>query len=168
MEYLIDIGRRAKAAEKTLSVASAEIKNKALVAIAAALEENADIIIENNAVDIRNGREAGLSEAMLDRLMLDRARIAKISDAILEIVALDDPVGKTLSGVTRPNGLHISKVSVPLGVIAVIFEARPNVTADAAALCLKSGNTVILRGGKEAINSNKAMAQVMRAAVSSA
>ncbi len=168
MEYLIDIGRRAKAAEKTLSVASAELKNKALVAIAAALKENADIIIENNAVDIRNGREAGLSEAMLDRLMLDKARIVKISDAILEIVALDDPVGKTLSGVTRPNGLHISKVSVPLGVIAVIFEARPNVTADAAALCLKSGNTVILRGGKEAINSNKAMAQVMRAAVSSA
>ena len=165
MNYLENIGKRAKMAAKSLSVASSETKNKALVAISAALKENADKIINQNKIDLANGKEAGLSEAMLDRLMLDEARIAKISDAILEIVALDDPVGKTLSGTTRPNGLHISKVSVPLGVIAVIFEARPNVTADAAALCIKSGNTVILRGGKEAINSNIAMAEIMREAV---
>ncbi len=168
MNYLENIGKRAKAAAKSLSVASSEAKNKALVAISAALKENSEKIINQNRIDLANGKEAGLSEAMLDRLMLDEARIAKISDAILEIVALDDPVGKTLSGTTRPNGLHISKVSVPLGVIAVIFEARPNVTADAAALCIKSGNTVILRGGKEAINSNIAMAEIMREAVKAA
>ena len=165
MNYLENIGKRAKAAAKSLSVASSEAKNKALVAISNALKENSEKIINQNKIDLANGKEAGLSEAMLDRLMLDEARIAKIADAILEIVALDDPVGKTLSGTTRPNGLHISKVSVPLGVIAVIFEARPNVTADAAALCIKSGNTVILRGGKEAINSNIAMAEIMRDAV---
>lgn len=165
MNYLENIGKRAKAAAKSLSVASSEAKNKALVAISNALKENSEKIINQNRIDLANGKEAGLSEAMLDRLMLDESRIAKIADAILEIVALDDPVGKTLSGTTRPNGLHISKVSVPLGVIAVIFEARPNVTADAAALCIKSGNTVILRGGKEAINSNIAMAEIMRDAV---
>ena len=166
--YLNDIGMKSKEASKVLSVASSETKNKALALMAEALEENAAQIIENNAKDIENGRNAGLSDAMLDRLMLDNERIRKIASAIREIIALDDPVGKTLSGAKRPNGLMISKVSVPLGVIAVIYEARPNVTADAAALCLKSGNTVILRGGKEAINSNKAMAQVMREAVVSA
>lgn len=166
--YLNNIGQNAKNASKLLSVASADAKNNALEAMAQALSENAEKIIEENARDLEAGRENGLSEAMLDRLMLDKARIEKIAAAIREIIALDDPVGKTLSGTTRPNGLHISKVSVPLGVIAVIYEARPNVTADAAALCLKSGNTVILRGGKEAINSNKAMAEIMRAAVEKA
>ena len=166
--YLNDIGIKSKEASKVLSVASSETKNKALALMAKALEENAAQIIGNNAKDIENGRNAGLSDAMLDRLMLDEARIGKIASAIREIIALDDPVGKTISGTTRPNGLVISKVSVPLGVIAVIYEARPNVTADAAALCLKSGNTVILRGGKEAINSNKAMADVMRNAVAEA
>lgn len=163
--YLNNIGSKAKEASKVLSTASSEVKNKALAAMADALKENAEKIIENNKTDIENGRNAGLSEAMLDRLMLDNARIEKIASAIYEIIALDDPVGKTISGTKRPNGLMISKVSVPLGVIAVIYEARPNVTADAAALCLKSGNTVILRGGKEAINSNKAMAEIMREAV---
>lgn len=163
--YLNDIGIKAKEASKVLSVASSDIKNKALAAMAQALKENAEKIIESNKTDIENGRAAGLSDAMLDRLMLDNARIEKIASAICEIIALDDPVGKTISGTKRPNGLMISKVSVPLGVIAVIYEARPNVTADAAALCLKSGNTVILRGGKEAINSNKAMAEIMRNAI---
>ncbi|MBQ7961544.1 MAG: glutamate-5-semialdehyde dehydrogenase [Clostridia bacterium] len=168
MEYLDNIGKNAKLASKVLSVASSDIKNKALECMAQALEDNSVMIIAENEKDIENGRANGLSEAMLDRLMLDSGRIEKIAAAIREIIALDDPVGKTLSGTTRPNGLHISKVSVPLGVIAVIYEARPNVTADAAALCLKSGNTVILRGGKEAINSNKAMAEVMRNAVAEA
>ena len=166
MEYLISIGKNAKSAAKVLSIASPETKNKALCAIAKALVENSEEIIKSNKKDLENGKANGLSDAMLDRLMLDNARIEKIASSILEIVALPDPVGKTLSGTTRPNGLHISKVSVPLGVIAVIFEARPNVTADAAALCIKSGNTVILRGGKEAINSNIAMAKIMRTAVS--
>lgn len=168
MEYLDNIGKNAKLASKVLSVASSDMKNKALERMAQALEDNSVMIIAENKKDIENGRANGLSEAMLDRLMLDSGRIEKIAAAIREIIALDDPVGKTLSGTTRPNGLHISKVSVPLGVIAVIYEARPNVTADAAALCLKSGNTVILRGGKEAINSNKAMAEVMRNAVAEA
>lgn len=166
--YLNNIGQNAKDASKVLATASSETKNKALAAMAKALEDNSDKIIESNKADIENGSDAGLSDAMLDRLMLDKERICKIASAIREIIALDDPVGKTLSGTTRPNGLMISKVSVPLGVIAVIYEARPNVTADAAALCLKSGNTVILRGGKEAINSNKAMADVMRNAIESA
>ena len=168
MEYLVNIGKNAKLASKVLSVASSDMKNKALERMAQALEDNSVMIIAENKKDIENGRANGLSEAKLDRLMLDSGRIEKIAAAIREIIALDDPVGKTLSGTTRPNGLHISKVSVPLGVIAVIYEARPNVTADAAALCLKSGNTVILRGGKEAINSNKAMAEVMRNAVAEA
>ncbi len=168
MEYIVNIGKNAKLASKVLSVASSDMKNKALERMAQALEDNSVMIIAENKKDIENGRANGLSEAMLDRLMLDSGRIEKIAAAIREIIALDDPVGKTLSGTTRPNGLHISKVSVPLGVIAVIYEARPNVTADAAALCLKSGNTVILRGGKEAINSNKAMAEVMRNAVAEA
>lgn len=164
-EYLENIGIKAKNASTELSVASSDVKNAALNKIAYALEENANIIIEKNKIDIENGRNAGLAESMLDRLMLDKERIEKIASAIREIVALDDPVGKTIAGTTRPNGLKISKVTVPLGVIAVIYEARPNVTADAAALCLKSGNTVILRGGKEAINSNMAIASVMRKAL---
>ncbi len=166
--YLQDIGKKAKTASKQLSVASSEVKNKALEAMAQALTENAETIIAENKKDLTAGKENGLSDAMLDRLMLDNDRILKIASAIREIIALDDPVGKTISGTKRPNGLIISKVTVPLGVIAVIFEARPNVTADAAALCLKSGNTVILRGGKEAINSNMAMAEVMRKAIKNA
>ena len=166
--YLENIGIRAKEAAKQLSVASSEMKNAALSAVADALEENARQIIAANKTDLENGKNAGLAESMLDRLMLDNERISKIASAIREIIALDDPVGKTISGTTRPNGMRISKVSVPLGVIAVIYEARPNVTADAAALCLKSGNTVILRGGKEAVNSNTAIASVMRQAVRSA
>ena len=166
--YLQNIGQKAKNASKQLSVASSEAKNKALEAMAQALTENAETIIAENKKDLTAGKENGLSDAMLDRLMLDNDRIVKIASAIREIIALDDPVGKTISGTKRPNGLMISKVTVPLGVIAVIFEARPNVTADAAALCLKSGNTVILRGGKEAINSNMAMAHVMREAVEKA
>ncbi len=163
--YLQDIGIKAKEAEKTLSVATSDVKNNALKKISDALIASIDEIVKANDIDILNGRENGLSESLLDRLKLDKERIEKIASAVCEIIALDDPVGKTLSGTTRPNGLKITKVSVPLGVIAVIYEARPNVTADAAALCLKSGNAVILRGGKEAINSNKAIAHVMRKAL---
>lgn len=148
--------------------ASSEQKNKALGFIADALVENTQYIIEENKKDIAAAREKGMSESMLDRLMLDEKRIRGISDAARELIGLPDPIGKVISGTKRPNGLLIEKVTVPLGVIAVIFEARPNVTVDAAALCLKSGNTVILRGGKEAINSNAAMAKIMRQAISEA
>lgn len=165
---LTNLGINAKKAERTLMVASSEKKNRAISAIAAALEENCSYIISQNKIDIENAREKGMSDSMLDRLSLDEKRIKDIADAARELVMAEDPVGKVISGTKRPNGLVIEKVSVPLGVIAVIFEARPNVTVDAAALCLKSGNTVILRGGKEAINSNKAMTSIMRKAISEA
>ncbi len=162
---LTQLGKRAKMAERVLMTASTKQKNEALAFIADALIENTQYIIEENSKDIKNAREKGISESMIDRLMLDEKRIKGISDATKELIALSDPVGRVVSGAVRPNGLVIEKVAVPLGVIAVIFEARPNVTVDAAALCLKSGNTVILRGGKEAINSNMAMAKIMRQAI---
>lgn len=165
---LKNLGVGAKKAERVLMTASSETKNKALEAIAKALTENTSYITENNAVDIENARAKGMSESMIDRLSLNADRIKSISEAVLQVASLDDPCGKVVSGTKRPNGLLIEKVTVPLGVIAVIFEARPNVTVDAAALCLKSGNCVILRGGKEAINSNKAMTDIMRKAIASA
>ena len=165
---LTQLGIRAKKAERVLMTAPSEQKNKALALIAEALIENTQYITDENSKDIAAAREKGMSESMIDRLMLDEKRIKGISEAAKELIALPDPIGKVISGTTRPNGLLIEKVTVPLGVIAVIFEARPNVTVDAAALCLKSGNTVILRGGKEAINSNKAMAEIMRKAVAKA
>lgn len=162
---LTQLGINAKKAERVLMTASSEKKNKALSFIAEALTENSLYITEKNAIDIEKARENGMSESMIDRLSLDESRIKGIADAVLQVALLDDPCGRVISGTKRPNGLMIEKVTVPLGVIAVIFEARPNVTVDAAALCLKSGNTVILRGGKEAINSNKAMTEIMRGAL---
>ena len=167
-EYLIKMGERAKEAAKTLSKASSDLKNKALKSIAENLREFSHEIIEANKKDIENAKKMNISGAMIDRLTLTKERIEGIAVSAEEIIALEDPIGKTLSGTTRPNGLKISKVTIPLGVIAVIYEARPNVTADAAALCLKSGNTVILRGGKEAINSNKAITDIMRKAIKDA
>lgn len=162
---LTELGKKAKEAEKTLMIATTEQKNKALKYIAQALIENADEIIQANTIDLENGKKNGMSEAMLDRLKLDKDRIKGMAKGVEDVVLLPDPVGRVLSETTRPNGLNIKKVSTPLGVIGVIFEARPNVTSDAAALCLKSGNTVILRGGKEAINSNRIIAKTMRKAV---
>ncbi|MBR2892633.1 MAG: glutamate-5-semialdehyde dehydrogenase [Clostridia bacterium] len=168
MRMLTQLGINAKKAERVLMTASSEKKNKALSFIAEALTENSLYITEKNALDIEKARENGMSESMIDRLSLDESRIKGIADAVLQVALLDDPCGRVISGTKRPNGLMIEKVTVPLGVIAVIFEARPNVTVDAAALCLKSGNTVILRGGKEAINSNKAMTEIMRGALKKA
>lgn len=162
---LTELGKKAKEAEKTLMIATTEQKNKALKYIAQALIENADEIIQANTIDLENGKNNGMSEAMLDRLKLDKGRIKGMAKGVEDVVLLPDPVGRVLSETTRPNGLNIKKVSTPLGVIGVIFEARPNVTSDAAALCLKSGNNVILRGGKEAINSNRIIAKTMREAV---
>ena len=162
------LGINAKEAEKTLMVASSERQNQALKKIAEGLIENTDKIIEANKVDLENGEKNGMAKSMLDRLKLDKERIEGMAKGVLDVATLPEPVGRILSATERPNGLRIEKVSTPIGVIAVIFEARPNVTSDAAALCLKSGNTVILRGGKEAINSNKTIAKVMRQAVKEA
>lgn len=165
---LTQIGIKAKKAERFLMTKTTGEKNEALTLIAKELLNESDYIISQNKIDTDNARANGMSESLIDRLSLSKERIEAISQAVMQIVALDDPCGKVISGGIRPNGLKIEKVSVPLGVIAVIFEARPNVTVDAAALCLKSGNTVILRGGKEAINSNMAMAKTMRTALSKA
>lgn len=162
---LEQLGVNAKKAAGILTTADTEIKNKTLRAIGKALVDNADVIISANNIDIENGKTAGLNAGLIDRLMLDEDRIKGIADGCVQVAQLDDPCGRVLETVERPNGLIIKKVSCPMGVIGIIYEARPNVTADAAALCLKSGNAVILRGGKEAIESNKAIADIMREAV---
>ena len=163
-----DMGKRAKGTMPFLSQVTAEKKKNSLLAIADALENKKNDIIEANKIDMLAGEKAGLNSGLLDRLLLDSDRIDGIASAVRDVAALDDPCGKTVSEYHKDNGLIIKKVTVPMGVIGIIFEARPNVTADAAALCLKSGNAVILRGGKEAINSNTAIADIMRDAVESA
>lgn len=167
MNYVLELGKNAKAVQASLADASTALKNDTLCAIANALRQRKNEIIEANRIDLEAGRKNGMSESLLDRLALSENRIDDIASSVLEIVALPDPVGVIKNGSTRPNGLNIEKVAVPMGTIAVIYEARPNVTIDAAALCLKSGNAVILRGGKEAINSNKASAKIMRDAIKS-
>lgn len=168
MSYVSTLGERAKKAKSVLASSSGETRNKALYEIAKALRENAEKIIEANRIDVENGKKNGLTPSLIDRLSLNEGRIEGMAKGAEDIIALADPIGEVIGGTTRPNGLRIEKVSVPLGVIGVIYEARPNVTADAAALCVKSGNAVILRGGKEAINSNLAIAGVMREAVKKA
>ena len=169
MSYdLMALARRAKSAKRTLALADTALKNRALLAAADALEAHAADIIAENEKDLAAGRENGLRESMLDRLALNEERIAGMADGMRQIADLPDPIGIVLEERDRPNGLHMTKRTVPIGVIAVIYEARPNVTADSAALCLKSGNVVILRGGKEAIRSNKAVADVLRAAIEAA
>lgn len=164
---LDSLGIKAKKAAGILTTADTEIKNKALLAIGKALVDYADVIISANRIDIENGKKNGLNAGLIDRLMLDEERIKGIADGCAQVAALEDPCGRVLETVERPNGLVIKKVSCPMGVIGIIYEARPNVTADAATLCLKSGNAVILRGGKEAIESNKAIADIMRNAIES-
>lgn len=164
MTILEEMGKKAKEAARTLAVMGEE-KNDALKLIAKALIDNTDAILAANKIDVDNGRANGLTESIIDRLSLSKARIEGMAQGVLDVAALPDPVGAVLSGSKRPNGLNITKVRVPIGVIGIIFEARPNVTSDAASLCLKSGNAVILRGGKEAINSNKCIADIMRSAL---
>lgn len=168
MSYTEDLGKRAKAAEPLLAAASSAVKDRALEAIAEALKENAARIISENAKDLAAAKENGISEAMQDRLRLDDARIEGMAKGIRELIAMNDPIGEVIEGFTRPNGLRICKTRVPLGVIGIIFESRPNVTVDAAALCLKAGNAVILKGGKEAINSNICLGSIMRMAIEAA
>jgi len=165
---LRDKGVKAKQAARQLAILSTKVKNQALVTMADALEGNTSVIMAANEMDLAAGREKGLSRAMLDRLMLNEPRISAIAGGLKEIAALPDPVGEVLSGGRRPNGLEITKLRVPLGVIGIVYEARPNVTADAAGLCLKSGNAVILRGGSEAIQSNIAVTQILSAAAAEA
>ena len=165
MTTMETLGARAKAAARPLQTATTETKNQALLKIADALLQNCAYILSENEKDLEAGRKNGMAPSLLDRLALSEARIAGMAKGVSDVAKLPDPVGAVLSEITRPNGLKIQKVAVPLGVIAVIFEARPNVTSDAAALCLKSGNAVILRGGKEAIHSNTAITKVMRDAL---
>lgn len=161
---LENMGKKAVAASRALAVMKTEDKRKLLNAMADAILEDAEIIKKANAVDLENGRNNGLSNAMLDRLALDDKRIAGMADGLRIVAAEDDPVGKVLSMTERPNGLKIEKVSVPVGVIGIIYESRPNVTADAGGICLMAGNTVLLRGGSEAFNSNQAIAAAMNRA----
>ncbi|KAF5062894.1 Gamma-glutamyl phosphate reductase [anaerobic digester metagenome] len=160
-------GQAAKSAGRTLAIAGTAKKNAALEAIAKALIEKQDLWLAANAEDVAAAKEAGIRPAMLDRLTLTPERIADIVAGVRQVAALPDPIGVVTKMETRPNGLIIGRRRVPLGVIAIIFEARPNVTVDAAALCLKSGNACILRGGKEAIRSNRAVAELMRGALES-
>ncbi len=167
MSYTEELGRKAKEAEAVIASASTLEKNNALAAISKALIENKELIIAENAKDIAAAKENGMSEAKQDRLKLDEKRIADMAKGVDELIAMNDPIGQVMDGFIRPNGLQIIKARVPLGVIGIIYESRPNVTVDAAALCLKAGNTVILKGGKEAINSNICLGDIMRKAVSS-
>ncbi|QSH41322.1 glutamate-5-semialdehyde dehydrogenase [Lentisphaerota bacterium ZTH] len=161
---LQQMGEKALAASRALAVLNSNDKNRCLIKMAEELEASADEIITANAVDLEAGRSKGLSGAMLDRLKLDPERIQAMADGLREVAALEDPVDRTLSTTVRPNGIRIDKISVPIGVIGIVYESRPNVTVDAAGLCLKAGNAVILRGGSEAINSNLVLAHCLNRA----
>jgi glutamate-5-semialdehyde dehydrogenase len=160
-EQMTRLAKQAKAASRELAKLSTREKNDCLLAMAGALEKSSGAIQEANALDMEAGAKLGLSSAMLDRLKLDDKRIYAMAKGLREVAALPDPVGKILDERTRPNGLRLQKISTPIGVVVIIYESRPNVTADAASLCFKSGNAVILRGGKEALNSNLLIAQIM-------
>ena len=162
MSSLISLGKKAKEASYILGNLSSKDKNDALYAMADSLIKNSEVIIEANKKDLEASRAKGTSESMLDRLALNAARIEGMANGLRQVASLEDPVGEVLGMWTRPNGLQIGKKRVPMGVIGIIYEARPNVTSDAAGLCFKSGNAVILRGGSEAINSNKAIAEALR------
>ena len=165
MTELEKIGAAAKSAARVLMCTDTETKNRALLAIADALVGAREEILAANREDVTAGENSGMTRAFLDRLSLSPERIDGMAEGMRQVAALPDPVGRVLSDTVRPNGLHLTKVAVPIGVIAVIYEARPNVTADSAALCLKSGNAVILRGGREAIRSNTAIVFAMREAL---
>ena len=164
MSEMRELAERAASVGRGLMTLAAETKNEALDAMAAGLERESAIIQEANARDMEGARATGHSTALLDRLKLDEDRISGMAEGLRQVAKLPDPVGQVAEKWSRPNGLLIQRIRVPLGVVAMIYEARPNVTADAAALCLKSGNAVILRGGSEALHSNKAIVDVLRAA----
>ncbi|NLD60728.1 MAG: glutamate-5-semialdehyde dehydrogenase [Clostridiales bacterium] len=159
------IGEAARSAAFSLANASTAGKNRALAAIADSLVEHSPAILAANALDVEAGRQAGLSPSMVDRLSLTDARVRAMAEGVRDVMRLPDPVGRVLAGSTLDCGLQMEKIAVPLGVVGIIYEARPNVTSDAAAICLKSGNACVLRGGKEALNSNVEIARAMRAAL---
>ena len=161
MEQMTQLAKQAKAASRELAKLSTAGRDACLRAMADALEKSADVLKEANALDMEVGAKLGLSAAMLDRLKLDDKRIAAMAKGLRDVVVLPDPVGRILDERTRPNGLKLQKISTPIGVVVIIYESRPNVTADAASLCFKSGNATILRGGKEALNSNQTIARTM-------
>ncbi|PUA38962.1 glutamate-5-semialdehyde dehydrogenase [Paenibacillus elgii] len=161
MSEVVQKAKLAKQAAPKLGLLSTEQKNNALLRMADALVAEAESIIAANAEDLQRGRESGISTSLLDRLALNRQRIEAMADGLRQVVALPDPIGDTLEAFDRPNGLQIRKVRVPLGVIGIIYEARPNVTVDAAGLCLKTGNAVVLRGGSSALHSNKRIVEVL-------
>lgn len=165
MNYAETLGARAKAVESAIATAAPQVKNHALAAIADALLARQDEILTANAKDLEAAQANQMTASLQDRLRLTPARISGMADAARQLIAAEDPIGSVDNGAVRPNGLQILKTRVPLGVIGIIFESRPNVTVDAATLCLKAGNVVILRGGKEAIHSNMALADIMRKAV---
>ncbi len=160
-QFISDKAQRAKAASRKLANISTEIKNNALFKMAAGLEQDASGLIEENRRDLAAAEQKGLSKAMIDRLTLNPARIKAMADGLREVAALPDPVGEVLRMWRRPNGMEVGRMRVPIGLIGIIYESRPNVTADSAALCLKSGNGVLLRGGSEAVHSNSAIVEVL-------
>jgi glutamate-5-semialdehyde dehydrogenase len=162
LAYCEDLGGRARAAARILATANGALKNRWLASAAAALERHADELLQANARDVGAAEEHGLTAAQVDRLRLTPARIKAAADGLREVAALPDPIGRVLDSNVRPNGLHVHKVGVPLGVIFFIYESRPNVTVDAAGLCVKAGDAIILRGGKEAIHSNTALHRVLQ------
>lgn len=164
LKEVIDVAKRAKEASRILAGISGNVRNKALIAMADAVEKNMSEIQDKNSIDMKAAEKSGLSKALIDRLNLTEKRIKSMADGLREITKLKDPVGEVLEEVKRPNGLLIKKVRVPLGVIGIIYESRPNVTGDSAGLCLKSGNSVVLRGGSESINSNLAIVSIIEEA----
>lgn len=167
MNYMETLGEKAKIAGRSAASAGTELKNNALKAISEALLQNTERIMQANQKDLEAAVQNNMTASLQDRLRLDEKRISAIAAAVLKVVALEDPIGEEIGGWLRPNGLRIRQVRVPMGVVGIIFESRPNVTVDAAVLCLKTGNAVILRGGKEAISSNTCLVQVMREALAS-
>jgi len=163
-EMLINQGQKARRAARFLANASTSVKNQALYRMADQLEVGQDAILAANQLDLALGRQQGLSSALLERLTLNPGRIKDMAQGLRDVAALADPIGETIASSRRPNGLDISRVRTPIGVIGIIYESRPNVTADAAALCLKSGNAILLRGGEEALNSNRVIARIISAA----
>ncbi len=159
-----DVSKRAKEASRILAGISGNVRNRALIAMADAVEKNMSEILDKNSIDMKAAEKSGLSKALIDRLNLTENRIRSMADGLRDITKLPDPVGEVLEEVKRPNGLLIRKVRVPLGVIGIIYESRPNVTGDSAGLCLKSGNSVVLRGGSESINSNMAIVSIIEKA----
>jgi len=165
MEELIEIGKRAKRATGELANLNSEQKNNILIRVARLLEEHSESLLKANALDLRQGEEMGLKGAIMERLTLSKERIGGIADGLREVAQLDDPIGEIEEMKKRPNGLLIGKKRVPLGVVGVIYESRPNVTADVAGLCIKTGNVCVLRGGKEAFQSNNAIVKIFHEAI---